>query len=315
MESEFDAQSIHFETVRLERDLPFRCFFNSVNYVGSHWHAELELLLQVRGVIAISMPSGATRLERGDLFLANPFQVHSIVRQSEDPLTLALQIDLTDPLLLPRSTGRRRFLPAASWDSFTQSQVRRSLVRIARELADMREASPLVCLSSITGTLAALVRNAGDPTASESYAPAAPADGERPVWFDRVRAIISYLQERYDHPISLDDVAIHVGLSRYYVSHLVKEATGLSLQENLGLIRTNRAIHLMFTTQERLVDVALDAGFSHLKYFTKYFRRLYGSSPSEVRESKEWRNSVLEAGSGTACPPTRELVAHLADVE
>lgn len=310
MESEFDIQNVSFETVRLERDLPFRCFFNSVNYVGSHWHAELELLLQVRGSIAIAMHSGSTRLEPGDLFVANPFQVHSIVRQSAQPLTLALQIDLTDPLLMPRATGPRRFLVASAWDTTTHSQIRQGLIKIAQELSADAEGSALTCLSSLAGMLAALIRNATDRSDGDPLARPAANEG-RPIWIDRVRSIISYLQERYDHPISLDDVAAHVGLSRYYVSHLMKEATGLSIQENLGLIRTNRAIHLMFTTEERLVDVALDAGFSHLRYFTKYFRRLYGCAPSEVRENHEWRNSVLNAGSGTARPPEPDLVSVL----
>ncbi|MFP4378089.1 MAG: helix-turn-helix domain-containing protein, partial [Spirochaetales bacterium] len=80
------------------------------------------------------------------------------------------------------------------------------------------------------------------------------------------------------------------------------------------LIRTNRAIHLMFTTDERLVDIALDAGFSHLKYFTKYFKKLYGCAPSEVRERDDWRNSVLDAGAGSARSPSPELVVALGEL-
>ncbi|MFW6211918.1 MAG: helix-turn-helix transcriptional regulator, partial [Spirochaetota bacterium] len=208
-----------------------------------------------------------------------------------------------------------RFLPVDTWHDPTKRAVRRRLSSIAGELADGSPGYELACLSALSGLLTTLVREAS--TSDQSTAPPSapsPRALDHPIWFERVRSIITYLQERYDHPISLDDLAAHVGLSRYYVSHLVKEATGLSLQENLGLIRTNRAIHLMFTTDERLVDIALDAGFSHLKYFTKYFKKLYGCAPSEVRERDDWRNSVLDAGAGSARSPSPELVVALGEL-
>lgn len=302
MESEFSFQSLAYETVRLEHDLPFRCFFNSVGYVGSHWHRELEIVLQVRGEIAVSMPGAVTVLRPGDLFLANPFEVHSIVERTTDNLELALQIDLSDPTMLPRLIRHRRFRPAARWSEDAAARVSSRLAELADALVARPEGFAFDCLSSLASILALLVRHA-----SEADAEGPVGDG-RPGWLDHVSAIIAYLQEHCTEAVSLDDVARHVGLSRYYVSHLVKEATGLSLQENLGLIRTNRAIHLMFTTDARLVDIALDAGFSHLRYFNKYFRALYGETPSEVRR----RGGPPDAGPPLATRrvqhPTRELV-------
>lgn len=302
MESEFSFRELSYENVRLEHDLPFRCFFNSVGYVGSHWHRELEIVLQVRGEIAVSMPGGTAVLRPGDLFLANPFEVHSIVERTADNLELALQIDLSDPTLLPRLIRHRRFQPPAAWGGDATARVARQLAALTEALVDRRDGFAFDCLASLATIVALLVRHASRRDEPGSVGEA------RPGWFDHVSAIIAFLEERCAGPVSLDDVARHVGLSRYYVSHLVKEATGLSLQENLGLIRTNRAIHLMFTTDARLVDIALDAGFSHLRYFNKYFRALYGETPSELRRRGGPPGSSPPLATRRVQHPTRELV-------
>lgn len=299
--SQFDP--LAYEQIPHDRELPLRCFFNSVSYVGSHWHAELELLMQVRGRIAVSFPDGTTVLGPRDLFLANPFQVHSLVGHSPDTLTLALQVDLSDPVLLPTHYQGRRFSAAAEWTPAVETAVRTQLETLARELADQQEGFPLACLSSLTALLATLVREAVTPGGERHESE------DLPVQLDSVRAVISYLQANCMRPVSLDELAEHVALSRYYVSHLVKAATGLSIQENLGLIRTNRAVQRMFATDARLVDIAMDAGFSHLKYFNKYFRRLYGETPSQARTRAEWREAVLSGSADQVQAPSQELVA------
>lgn len=300
VEAEFHGAA--FERIRLEHHLPFRCFFNSVGYIGTHWHSELELVMQVRGEILISTPEGVTLLGPGDLFLANPFAMHSLLSRTGDNLELALQIDLTDPVLLPKITGGRRFLPVEQWPLSARPAVRDAIIRIAGALAERDEAFALDCLSALSRLLAELVRHASEAN------PDLPSQQDYPVWLEHVRTIVGFLQDNYDHQISLDSVAAHAGLSRFYASHLVKAATGLSLQENLALIRTNRAVKLMFSTDAKLVDIAMDAGFSHLKYFNKYFRRLYGETPSAIRGRGDWQDAMAQGGTGAVRLPDPDLV-------
>ena len=166
---------------------------------------------------------------------------------------------------------------------------------------------PLACLSSLTALLTCLLRGAG------ALLEVSDASEDLPGWFDRVHRVISYLQQHYTGRVFLDEIADHVGLSRYYTSHLVKAATGFSIHENQGLIRTNRAVHLMFTTDARLVDMAMDAGFSHPKYFNKYFRRLYGETSSRARNRQEWLEPVISGSSDRVQSPYTLLVSKLTD--
>ncbi len=302
---ESGERAIAFERVELDKELPFRCFFNSIGYVGSHWHSELEIILQVRGEIIVSTRSGPFVLHPGDLFLSNPFETHSLVSQSADNLELALQIDLSDPMLLPRQIGTRRFAASARWSPVLRSTVQSHMISIADELAVRRDGYGFACLSATAGLIKELVRGASDTTVATQ------GNQDYPVWLDHVTLVIGYLREQFDHRISLESVAREVGLSRFYVSHLVKQATGMSLQENLALIRTNHAIHLMYTTDAKLVDIALDAGFSHLKYFNKYFMRLFGETPRTARTRTDWQQAIAKRGAGKARAPSPELVAEL----
>jgi AraC-like DNA-binding protein len=100
---------------------------------------------------------------------------------------------------------------------------------------------------------------------------------------ERARKLLDYMARNSQNPLRLKEVSGVVGLSPYYVSHIIREITGLSFQQNLNVIRTHHAIHSIITTDERLIDIALEAGFSDIKYMNKCVRELYGASPSELR--------------------------------
>lgn len=104
----------------------------------------------------------------------------------------------------------------------------------------------------------------------------------------RRSAILRAIATRSNDP-GLNAVAIAalLGVTPRYV-HLLLEETGKSFTHHLLEQRLEKAAGLLRDPrwrERRIADVAIEAGFSDLSYFSRAFRRRYGATPSDVREA------------------------------
>jgi AraC-like DNA-binding protein len=98
----------------------------------------------------------------------------------------------------------------------------------------------------------------------------------------RVRKMSAWAAERLDTPVSLVDVAAHVGLSTGRARHLFVEQTGLPFRTYLLWLRLMRAVEL-FSAGSSLTDAAHGAGFSDSSHLSRTFRRMFGIAADSLR--------------------------------
>jgi AraC family transcriptional regulator len=82
--------------------------------------------------------------------------------------------------------------------------------------------------------------------------------------------------------LRLRDIAAEAGLSVYHLCRTFRKATGQSLHGYRSALRLRHALEAI-RAGERLVDVALNAGFSSHSHFTAAFRAAYGKTPASLR--------------------------------
>lgn len=93
-----------------------------------------------------------------------------------------------------------------------------------------------------------------------------------------------YMRENSDRDISLEDVAAHVFLSKWYFSKLFKRETGENFNECMNALRIERAKQLM--SEEPMLktyEIAERLGFPNVRYFSQLFKNITGMTPSEYR--------------------------------
>ena len=95
---------------------------------------------------------------------------------------------------------------------------------------------------------------------------------------------MDYVREHFAEPISLRDVAEHIGLSTWRTAHVVKEYTGKTVVENILDFRIKRAQQLLARTEMRCTEICFEVGFNDQSYFTKQFRKMTGVTPSRYRK-------------------------------
>jgi len=96
----------------------------------------------------------------------------------------------------------------------------------------------------------------------------------------------AYLEENYGKAIGVDDVAAAVSKHPKYLCRLVKESTGQTLMEYLRKIRLRKGLELLNHTSLGIAEVARKVGMEDAQYFAKLFKKAYGLTPSEQRESQ-----------------------------
>ena len=99
-----------------------------------------------------------------------------------------------------------------------------------------------------------------------------------------VRTAMDFVYEHYTEPISLRQVAAHIGLSPWRTAHIVKEHTGKTVMANILDLRIRRAQQLLSSTDRSCTDICFDVGFNDQSYFTKQFGKLTGMTPTRYRK-------------------------------
>ena len=100
----------------------------------------------------------------------------------------------------------------------------------------------------------------------------------------QIQQIHSFMEENYDRPITLDDIADHFYLSPGYLSRYFKEKTGIGFKRFLMNIRMEHALKELLYTPYSISQIAINNGFPNTKSFTSLFKETYKMTPTEYRE-------------------------------
>lgn len=100
-----------------------------------------------------------------------------------------------------------------------------------------------------------------------------------------VNRIINYLNENYEHKISLEQIAHNMYLSPVYISKIFKEETGESPINYLIKIRLEKAREILQNSESGSIkSIANQVGYDDVYHFSKLFKKYYGISPLHYRK-------------------------------
>lgn len=99
---------------------------------------------------------------------------------------------------------------------------------------------------------------------------------------ERLRDIISYVQENYRQEITLDDVARHVNICKSECCRFFKKHMGMTLFEYIMFLRIQSSLPLL-REGESVTKAAVTAGFSSPAYYGQIFKRYMKCTPGEYR--------------------------------
>ncbi len=101
---------------------------------------------------------------------------------------------------------------------------------------------------------------------------------------DIIRKTREFIRTNYKKKIKLVDISKAVYLSPYYLSHIFKRETGITLMEYLAKVRIEEAKYLLENTPWNTTRISFEVGCTDQSYFSKVFKKIEGMSPSDYRK-------------------------------
>ncbi|OCT14594.1 AraC family transcriptional regulator [Paenibacillus pectinilyticus] len=276
-----------YELVETNDRLPFDVSLHNVNYVPSHWHNSVEIIFVLRGTLEVKVKHEKLTLSEGDVLLINQCHVHEVI---------GLDMNIIATFLIPINYLREKLTGAEdlSFDCYSGSkdkERRHALERIRSFLAEMVQLKhkksdvyeidmQIRMLEVFAILLKQFKVQASDGAMNEKY-------------MERMLRIITYIDEHYRDPISLQAIAEREYLSLPYLSKFFSENIGLNFQSYVTSIRLKHTVEeLLHNADMPIADIAMNHGFPNAKSFYAAFKSRYNMTPNDYR--KHFRPELSE---------------------
>ncbi len=100
-----------------------------------------------------------------------------------------------------------------------------------------------------------------------------------------IKEAISFIEQNFQNNISVEDIAAACGLNRSYFGKIFHENMGKTPQEFLISYRMTKASELLRLTQLPIGDISCAVGYENPLHFSRAFKKVYGVSPRNWRQT------------------------------
>lgn len=238
-----------------------------------HFHEDVEITLCTSGDGVFFLEPEIYPLHRGQLFLIVPATLHrSVAGEAYRSRVLRLSASLLEEL----STTQSNFINCIRQQARVQVTLDEAQTRELEEIYDSLEEPGnrqfggdmqrfMLLLNFLVKTFCYFVT-------------AAPTTTDINVDLAGMKPVLKYIQEHLTETLSLDSIAAHFFISKYYLCHNFKLATGFSVRDYVIHCRILRARELLRNGM-RVQETGETVGFHNNEHFIRTFKKLTGVSP------------------------------------
>ena len=280
---EHPISRLHFDT---GAGTPYPEYF----FVARHWHHYMEILYIEKGSFEFEINLQSFTLSQGDICILNPGDLHQIKGNSSDTKH---NVILFDPCILD-----------FSYEDEMQEKCIRPLINQLALLPNIYH-----CGSSIHAALSPKIKALMDTAAEMDYGwymtskllildiissiytanlmqsvqNAHAQTNQKKI--QNYKSVISYMEHNYNQPVTLQDLADTIPCNSQYLCRFFKDIAGVSPIQYLLNYRIQKACILLETTNNPVLDIALDCGFENVSYFIRKFKEIMCCTPKAYRNN------------------------------
>ena len=269
-------------------DYPFQYYYDDLELfdfhcIEWHWHREFEFLYVESGQIICGIGEKQIILSEGDAIFINSKILHRFYASSGGvipnfvcmPEFIAPENSLVyKKYILPIISSNmsfQYFQIAEPW----QARIIQIMIKImgTQENKKIRELSTLALLQDLWLIFYENVK-LSDKEKMQTVDEAAQK---------RVQLMMQYIHENYNHEMSLDEIASHIGISKSTALNLFQRFLHITPVSYLIGYRLQAASWLLKNTNKKVKTIAYESGFRNVDYFCRLFKKRYHLTPSEYR--------------------------------
>ena len=267
----------------------------SMRAVQWHWHEEIEFIIVQRGLTKIQLPDRSIILAPGDGIFLNSNVLHSIYSFGEEDSAVftfkfhtaylfgfgetALFLKYVAPVL---SSSTMQFLLIKKGYPVMEDMLD-TINTCIQLFAEKSFGYELKIKSRICHLWEHILSFSIDTTRTVSPpAPHATLDNHR------IKAAIIYIQEKYMEPITLEDIANSIHLSKSECCRCFQRSLGITAFDYLIKYRIFESTCKIIRGEEvanSISALAASVGFNNASYYNKIFKKYLGCTPTEYKKN------------------------------
>lgn len=112
--------------------------------------------------------------------------------------------------------------------------------------------------------------------------------------WEAVQNSLNYIEDHLSEKMEMEKLAKVAVLSPYYFQRLFSRLVNTSVNDYIRLRRLAKASEYLKCKDKRIIDVAVELGFSDQANFTRAFKDAYGISPSQFRTDPVILNNFIK---------------------
>jgi AraC-like DNA-binding protein len=259
-----------------------RCNYRRKLYL--HSHPEYEIFYFHGGNCEYFVESQTMELTPGDLIIMNGISRHgSLMKEACSRTMIRFDGAYVLPLLQPlHSIDLLRPFRESNYYRWSLSESRRNDAEdILLKISRFHGKPGLVNFHRLRTAFQDLLLFVYDCWAEELGGSAESPDLKA----KRVHQVIQYIEFNYMNDLTLDRIAEHMFINKFYLVKLFKETTGLTIFEYVNKYRINKAKLLFLTDRDKSVtDVCYEVGFRQPTHFSRNFKQIVGVTPEYFRK-------------------------------
>lgn len=249
-----------------------------------HWHEQIQLLYFTQGKALICCNAKPIQVEPGDIVVINANELHYgegltndlvyYVVRTDFSFLFSNQMDLCQTkYFTPLVQNLIVFKNKISGDK----DLIRCMEKIINEFLYKDMGFELAIKAAMYDLIVILLRGCVEKNLSaDEY-------HTQTLNLKRVQVALDYIETHYTESIGLTDLAAMVNTSIPHFCRIFKNITGKSSREYINQLRVNRAVGLLMKTDLNVTEIALEAGFNDINYFSRLFKKYKKIAPSQVR--------------------------------
>ncbi|AOT71934.1 AraC family transcriptional regulator [Geosporobacter ferrireducens] len=112
--------------------------------------------------------------------------------------------------------------------------------------------------------------------------------------WEQIQITVDYIEEHISEEIKIENLAKLASLSQFYYQRLFSRLVKKPVNEYVKLRRLAKASDALLDTSKRILDIALDLGFSSHETLTRTFKDAFGITPEEYRANPVRLNNFVK---------------------
>lgn len=252
-----------------------------------HCHDSFEIAYFLDGEGEYTVGGRIYQICRGDAFLFGSYEPHYITRIEEGTTLHTLNLHFTRSLLCSNDDSVldnsyfRFFLDRD--DHFSNripcgTAINREILTFMQRCEQLFDQSPEEIILALKPMAATLLND----LRVDAHLP---ASGNAAVRLNRrFQTVCQFMIDHYNQPLTLEQIAASVNMSKAYFSTQFKRMNGISPWDYLQIQRVRHALILIADTDMTMLDIALKCGFNNTANFNRAFLKVTGKTPKSYRK-------------------------------